>query len=459
VELHGLDAGVSLHQLRQLCSQAGPCLQVLAALEGGEAGSGLALAVFASEAAAAQACDLLNNYPLGSAFLRVQRAQSLPGQLIDLLWSVLEPSSAQAQAQAAADAAQASAAAAQTAAYLREQQQQFLDQQRQVAAQRQAWQEQVWGGNNNGGGGDSGGSSGGQRSNNSGSPPPAEPGNSKISVAMFAAQQQQLAVQQQQLADLQADLRHMQLDQERQATRLSGQQRQLSMQAAMQVGQQRQLTGQQQQLHQAAARQGPQSWANAAAQPPSLAALAGGPANSVAANLAAGHANNSGSNDSDEWQTAVASHGRHGRRHGAAGGRLSGSGGTGGDSSVSSGSPHATPPPSLGRRSDEKVPRPGGQDGASADPTTKLWMGGIDGSASAETVRSVFGRFGAIYDYELQPATHEKGRTDQWGCVPLGCRAAVGAAVVAGLQAPKLPGYHTAGGAAALADVSPVVLG
>lgn len=90
VELHGLDANVTLHQLRQLCSQAGPCLQVLAALEGGEAGSGLALAVFASEPAAAQACDLLNNYPLGSAFLRVQRAQSLPGQLIDLLWSVVE---------------------------------------------------------------------------------------------------------------------------------------------------------------------------------------------------------------------------------------------------------------------------------------------------------------------------------------------------------------------------------
>lgn len=90
VELHGLDAGVSLHQLRQLCSQAGPCLQVLAALEGGEAGSGLALAVFASEAAAAQACDLLNNYPLGTSFLRVRRADSLPGQLIDLLWSVLE---------------------------------------------------------------------------------------------------------------------------------------------------------------------------------------------------------------------------------------------------------------------------------------------------------------------------------------------------------------------------------
>ena len=28
--------------------------------------------------------------------------------------------------------------------------------------------------------------------------------------------------------------------------------------------------------------------------------------------------------------------------------------------------------------------------------------------------------FGPIYDYELQPATHEKGRTDQWGCVRLG---------------------------------------
>lgn len=44
-------------------------------------------------------------------------------------------------------------------------------------------------------------------------------------------------------------------------------------------------------------------------------------------------------------------------------------------------------------------------------------MGGIDGGASAETVRAVFGRYGAIYDYELQPATHEKGRTDQWGFV------------------------------------------
>lgn len=124
-----------------------------------------------------------------------------------------QPNSAQAQAQAASDAAQASAAAAQTAAYLREQQQQFLDQQRQVAAQRQAWQEQVWGSNGAGScgaSGDGGGTgigtgtgSAGHRSNNSGSPPPVEAGNSKISVAMFAAQQQQLVVQQQQLADLQ----------------------------------------------------------------------------------------------------------------------------------------------------------------------------------------------------------------------------------------------------------------
>ncbi|KAL4436566.1 hypothetical protein ABPG75_003705 [Micractinium tetrahymenae] len=85
-------------------------------------------------------------------------------------------------------------------------------------------------------------------------------------------------------------------------------------------------------------------------------------------------------------------------------------------SSVSSGSPRPTAR-STGRRSDDKPSRPGGQDGASPEPTTKLWMGGIDGTASAETVRAVFGRFGPIYDYELQPATHEKGRTDQWGFV------------------------------------------
>lgn len=141
----------------------------------------------------------------------------------------------------------------------------------------------------------------------------------------------------------------MQLDQQRHATQLTGQQRQLSMQAAAQAGQQRQLTGQQQQLHQAAARQvGPQSWASAAAQPPSLAALADRPANSIAANLAAGPGYHSGSNDSDEWQAAVASHAQAGRRHAATmGARTSGSGGNGGGSSVSSGSPHHTPPDSL----------------------------------------------------------------------------------------------------------------
>lgn len=139
----------------------------------------------------------------------------------------------------------------------------------------------------------------------------------------------------------------MQLDQARQQNQLSGHQRQLNVQAAAQAGQQRQLTGQQQQLHNAAAR-GPQSWANAAAQPPSLAALAGRqPGASVAANLAANHPthNTSGSNDSDEWQNAVSSHGRHARRHDNSGGRLSGSAGNG--SSVSSGSPRPTPPPSL----------------------------------------------------------------------------------------------------------------
>ena len=138
----------------------------------------------------------------------------------------------------------------------------------------------------------------------------------------------------------------MQLDQARQQNQLSGHQRQLNVQAAAQAGQQRQLTGQQQQLHQAAA-QRPQSWANAAAQPPSLAALAGRqPGASVAANLAANHPHNtSGSNDSDEWQNAVSSHGRHARRHDNSGGRLSGSAGNG--SSVSSGSPRPTPPPSL----------------------------------------------------------------------------------------------------------------
>lgn len=80
----------------------------------------------------------------------------------------------------------------------------------------------------------------------------------------------------------------------------------------------------------------------------------------------------------------------------------------------------APAPPCSGRRSDEKVPRPGGQDGASTEPTTKLWMGGIDGSASAETVRSVFGRCACCWGLP---------RTCTAWCLGLGCCSLLGAGV------------------------------
>ena len=213
----------------------------------------------------------------------------------------------------------------------------------------------------------------------------------------------------------------------------------------LQLGQQQRAAQQQQQQAAAAAaglpqRPGGMSWASAAAAAPSLAALSARP-QTVAGNLAAiGSAATTSSNPgSDEWQMASGMRGRSMRHPGD-----SSAGGAG--SSVSSGSPApvsrsrwggaapvyadllpcvvaweacsghfwraswlggarrvATPRPALctpprllssGRHSDDRACRPGGQDSASADPTTKLWMGGIDGSASADTVRGVFGRWG-----------------------------------------------------------------
>jgi hypothetical protein len=206
------------------------------------------------------------------------------------------------------------------------------------------------------------------------------------------------------------------------------------------------------------------SWANAAAAPPSFAALAarqaaagglpGGHA-SVAAALAAASVGAS----SDEWQTASGGRGRQAKRLVPGAPNTAGSSSTGrATSSVSSGSmpgnssrwvvavggreggccgragwvlraggrrlshfcsvgggaglhaegaapqaghtplAHSTQappfsPPCSDRRSEDKAARPGGQDGASVEPTTKLWMGGIDGAASAETVRTIFGRW------------------------------------------------------------------
>ena len=75
--------------------------------------------------------------------------------------------------------------------------------------------------------------------------------------------------------------------------------------------------------------------------------------------------------------------------------------------------PCCAPSPRSGRRSDDKVARPGGQDGASADPTTKLWMGGIDGAASAETVRAVFGRWGCSWSGEIRAVA-----AAAWGWAP-----------------------------------------
>ncbi|RMZ54422.1 hypothetical protein APUTEX25_001998, partial [Auxenochlorella protothecoides] len=61
--------------------------------------------------------------------------------------------------------------------------------------------------------------------------------------------------------------------------------------------------------------------------------------------------------------------------------------------------------------------RPLGKEGASKEPTVKLWLGGVDGSATLEIIDDIFGKFGPLADKELQQARHERGRTDQWGFV------------------------------------------
>ena len=87
IEVHNLDASTSLVQLRELCSRVAPVLQTVAALDS-ESLQGLALVIYSSEPAANAAVELFNGYPLGTSFLHVKRADSLPNSLINLLYSL-----------------------------------------------------------------------------------------------------------------------------------------------------------------------------------------------------------------------------------------------------------------------------------------------------------------------------------------------------------------------------------
>lgn len=87
VEVHGLDAALSLSHVRQLFSRVAPVLQTVAALDS-ESQNGVALVIYASDSAASSAIDLFNGCPLGNALLHVKRADSLPNSLINLLYSL-----------------------------------------------------------------------------------------------------------------------------------------------------------------------------------------------------------------------------------------------------------------------------------------------------------------------------------------------------------------------------------
>ena len=88
VEVHNLDASTSLVQLRELFRQVGlEPLQTVAALDA-DSLQGLALVIYSSEPAANAAVELFNGYPLGTSFLHVKRADSLPNSLINLLYSL-----------------------------------------------------------------------------------------------------------------------------------------------------------------------------------------------------------------------------------------------------------------------------------------------------------------------------------------------------------------------------------
>lgn len=91
VEVLSVDSGASLGQLRTLCSQAGPVLQLIAALGAGDPqspGEGLALVVYGSARDAETAVQLLNGCPLGGSYLQCRPAETLPGALVDLLYSL-----------------------------------------------------------------------------------------------------------------------------------------------------------------------------------------------------------------------------------------------------------------------------------------------------------------------------------------------------------------------------------
>ncbi|GAB4813235.1 hypothetical protein N2152v2_000281 [Parachlorella kessleri] len=87
--------------------------------------------------------------------------------------------------------------------------------------------------------------------------------------------------------------------------------------------------------------------------------------------------------------------------------------------------PYAAVPSSAGTAA--AAPQPQGQlahhfppqqrrEEEASQPTTKLWVGGICGTAREETLKKIFGKFGSVYGIELRPAP-EPGRRDQWAFV------------------------------------------
>lgn len=88
VEVLSIDPSVSLAELRALFGQQEPVLQIIGCLSSGDEQKGLALVVFASARAAAAACELLDGWPLAGSYLRVRPAESLPSDLVNLLYSL-----------------------------------------------------------------------------------------------------------------------------------------------------------------------------------------------------------------------------------------------------------------------------------------------------------------------------------------------------------------------------------
>ena len=70
VQVTGVPASASPQELRDLFGQLGEVVHVVASFEGGAEGS--ALVVYSDPAAAQEAVDLLDSYPMGTSLLEVQ---------------------------------------------------------------------------------------------------------------------------------------------------------------------------------------------------------------------------------------------------------------------------------------------------------------------------------------------------------------------------------------------------